>query len=222
MKKKKRYRWSVALCGIILATGASLVFLRGWSDGASRASPARPSQATEPACGTGSCGNLAGLLRLPADRLARTDAGLMNLLCAEGLPGAEGLSAAYCLKTLDHWGARVRSETDRHLYRFRQNPREFDNLEGFFRMLMMAVVLAEDFKVAYNPARMAAPGQASARDGFFADSRDVFLHGLVGPRRMGTCSSMPVLYVALGRRLGYPVALVTTKGHLFVRWEDSR
>jgi hypothetical protein len=30
---------------------------------------------------------------------------------------------------------------------------------------------------------------------------------------------MPVLYVALGRRLGYPVFLVATKGHLFVRWE---
>jgi hypothetical protein len=30
---------------------------------------------------------------------------------------------------------------------------------------------------------------------------------------------MPVLYVALGRRLGYPVFLVPTKGHLFVRWD---
>ena len=26
----------------------------------------------------------------------------------------------------------------------------------------------------------------------------------------------------MGRRLGYPLKLVTTKGHLFVRWEDSR
>jgi hypothetical protein len=30
---------------------------------------------------------------------------------------------------------------------------------------------------------------------------------------------MPVLYVAQARRLGYPVSLVTTKGHLFDRWE---
>ena len=34
-------------------------------------------------------------------------------------------------------------------------------------------------------------------------------------------SSLPVLQVAIGRRLGYPLKLVTTKGHLFVRWEDS-
>jgi hypothetical protein len=36
----------------------------------------------------------------------------------------------------------------------------------------------------------------------------------------GTCSSLPVLQVAVGRRLGYPLKLVTTKGHLFLRWED--
>jgi hypothetical protein len=43
----------------------------------------------------------------------------------------------------------------------------------------------------------------------------------LGQRRMGTCSSMPVLYVTLGRRLGYPVKLVTAKAHLFVRWEQT-
>lgn len=88
--------------------------------------------------------------------------------------------------------------------------------------VMMAVVLTEDFQVRYNPARAASPEQTSPRDSFFADSRDVFLHGLLGPDRHGTCSSLPVLYVALGRRLGYPLKLVTTKGHLFVRWEDAK
>jgi hypothetical protein len=32
---------------------------------------------------------------------------------------------------------------------------------------------------------------------------------------------MPVLYVAIGRRLGYPLKLVTTKSHLFIRWEGA-
>jgi tetratricopeptide (TPR) repeat protein len=32
---------------------------------------------------------------------------------------------------------------------------------------------------------------------------------------------MPVLYIAVGRRLGYPLKLVATKAHLFVRWEDE-
>ena len=32
---------------------------------------------------------------------------------------------------------------------------------------------------------------------------------------------MPVLYVAIGRRLGYPLRLATTKSHLFIRWEGA-
>jgi hypothetical protein len=36
----------------------------------------------------------------------------------------------------------------------------------------------------------------------------------------GTCASMPVMYVSVGRRLGYPLKLVQTRGHLFARWDD--
>src|SRR5262249_32550659 len=55
----------------------------------------------------------------------------------------------------------------------------------------------------------------------FRDSRDLFIHGMIdGPG--GTCSSMPVLYVAVGRRLGYPLKLVETRGHLFIRWDDPQ
>jgi regulator of sirC expression with transglutaminase-like and TPR domain len=89
-------------------------------------------------------------------------------------------------------------------------------------MLMMAVVLTEDFGVRYNPAKAMNAAQAYTGDEFFADSRDVFLHGLTGERRLGTCSSLPVLHVAVGQRLGYPLKLVATKGHLFLRWEDER
>ena len=157
------------------------------------------------------------------------------------------------MATVHGWAERVRYETERHLYRYRANPREFESSEGYFRMLMMAVVLYEDFAVRYNPERMSTPGSLDANDHFFADSRDVFLHGLFGregvqgpkskvqsPRSivqslkskvqspdspsslaLGTCSSMPVLYIAIGRRLGYPLKLVTTKSHLFIRWESA-
>jgi hypothetical protein len=33
---------------------------------------------------------------------------------------------------------------------------------------------------------------------------------------------MPVLWTAIGRRLGYPLSLVHDKKHLFVRWEDKK
>ena len=161
------------------------------------------------------------LLVMPAEDLERTDIALVNLLCAGGLQGAGGLNMYECLRALDQWAERIKTETQRHHYRFRKNPAEFDHLEGYFRMLMMAVVLHEDFGVRYNPSLILRPEQLRSGDHFFTDSSDIFLHGLLGPKRMGTCSCMPVLHVALGRRLGYPLKLVTTKAHLFVRWEGA-
>ena len=169
-----------------------------------------------------SVSNLAALVALPADSLKQLDMAQMNLICVEGLPGAEHLDISSSLAIIDQMATRVRSETERHTYRFQKNPVEFENSEGFFRMMMLMVVLVEDFKVHYAPNKMANATSATMGDGFFADSQDVFLHGLTGTNRQGTCSSLPVLYAAVGRRLSYPLKLVTTKGHLFVRWEDSK
>jgi len=62
----------------------------------------------------------------------------------------------------------------------------------------------------------------------FDDSRVAFIHGMIpAPGQSpadtpgGTCASMPVMITAVGRRLGYPLKLVTTKGHVFVRWEGE-
>jgi len=165
--------------------------------------------------------SLTNLLKLPAAELELTDVALINLLSAQELPGAGELNISNSLVTLDQWAKRVQTETERHLYRFRANPAEFENSEGYFRMLMMSVVFYEDFGIRYNPQRMSSPDQIDLNDRFFADSQDIFLHGLLGNRRMGTCSSLPVLYAAVGRRLGYPLKLVTTKAHLFLRWQDG-
>jgi hypothetical protein len=174
--------------------------------------------------------DLRWLLTSPPSQISQLDIALMNLVCAEGLPGAQGLRAPECIAKLDQWAEHVKSETERHLYRFQTSPREYDSSEGYFRMLMMAVVLYEDFSVRYNPARITTPANVDANDHFFADSRDLFLHGLLSPslnsqpstlnHHTGTCSSMPVLYIAISRRLGYPLKLVTTKSHLFIRWDS--
>jgi hypothetical protein len=202
--------WVMAAVGIVL----SVAVLRLGAN-ASRREPSSSASAPPVA-------SLGSLLALPTDQLNRMDLATVNLLCARGLPGAENCDVERCLRILDAMAGRIEAETTRHQYRFRRNPAEFENSEGFFRMLMVMVVLAEDFGIRYNLERASPPSSGAAADGFFADSRDVFLHGLLGPTRQGTCSSMPVLYVALGRRLGYPLKLVTTKGHLFAQWEDGR
>ena len=144
-----------------------------------------------------------------------------NMLCASGMGSRTSADLESCQSVVAPWAQRVRAETQRHAYRFRQNPAAFEHSENFFKMLMLTVVLTEDFQVHYKEDLKSEPIRAKAYDGFFANSDDVFLTGLVGPKREGTCSSMPVLYVAIGRELGYPLKLVTTKGHMFVRWEGQ-
>lgn len=86
-------------------------------------------------------------------------------------------------------------------------------------MLLFVTVLDQDFGVHYNVSLM----DPSVPDAIFsADSGNIFINGLIGPRRDGTCSSMPVLYVALARRLGYPLYLATAKGHLYTQWVDGQ
>jgi hypothetical protein len=59
------------------------------------------------------------------------------------------------------------------------------------------------------------------RDVDFTKSEDLFIHGMIGRDNGGTCVSMPVLYTAIGRRLGYPIYLTTAKAHVFCRWDDG-
>ena len=162
------------------------------------------------------------LLKTPPEQLADVDIAEVNLLCAMGLPGAEKLDIDHCLATLDRWAARVKFETDRHLYRV-TDPRYADHYrrsEAYLRAEMLVQALYEDLGVKYD---------MTAKDNFdFDNSRVAFIHGMIpAPGQTvfdtpgGTCASMPVMYVAVGRRLGYPLKLVTTNAHVFVRWDGK-
>ena len=73
----------------------------------------------------------------------------------------------------------------------------------------------------YNPALICEPDPSHRWDLHgFEDSRNLFIHGVVSGHG-GTCTSMPLMYLAVGRRLGYPLRLVLAKAHLFVRWEET-
>ncbi len=160
--------------------------------------------------------SLRELLDAAPERLATCDIARVNMLCAEGLPGAKNLDIETRLATLDAWAERVRFETERHLYRA-HDPRwaeRYHHSESYLRAGFLCQVLQEDCGARYNPARI--------RDPDFTDCRDLFIHGLIDSDNGGTCVSMPVLYVAVGRRLGYPLRLVVAKRHIFCRWNGDR
>jgi len=99
----------------------------------------------------------------------------MNLLCAEGLSLAVPPPLEQCESTVRAWAERVKSETERHWHKFRQNPGQFERSEAYFRMLMLTVVLGEDFGLHYSKQRKGEIGAAYVGDGFFAKPDEVFV-----------------------------------------------
>jgi hypothetical protein len=153
------------------------------------------------------------LLTLDPKELENVDIGLMNLLCAQGLKGTENLDIEKCLATLNEWAEVVRKETENRMDFFRQHSEEYDNSVSVFKMANSVFTLKHLYGVHYNLDNMKTVD--------YSDSSQIFIHGLLSTERNGSCVSIPVLYAAIAHRLGYPVRLVHTAQHSFLRWDDG-
>lgn len=151
---------------------------------------------------------------LSDEELCEHDIAAMNLACSAGLPGAEVIDVPGCLKACDDWAKAIRRRTEERIEtEFRQHPEKFEHSEPIYRMVKMVNLLQEHCGVRYDPAKRGA----KPSDPF--DLHEHFIYGPIqGPG--GTCATLPVLYAAVGRRMGYPVRLVLTPGHMFCRWDD--
>lgn len=159
------------------------------------------------------------LLNAPVESYTDTDIAVANLVCACGLPGIAPLSIEECLDWLDVAARTVRLETQRNYYKFLASPVAFNNSQAKFCMVCMVTVLQRQFGVRYNPKWKGLTPNSRDPEGFGNDASDLFIHAIIDGIG-GTCCSLPVLYVAVGRRLGYPLRLVKAARHLFVRWDD--
>ena len=155
------------------------------------------------------------LVHLTDEELGRLDIAEVNLACAEGLPGSVDIDHRLCMSTLDRWTDYVRKFTYGTLPWFYREPDEYKNSVFFYLILCMVTALQRDLGLRYNPAKI-------PEDVPF-DTADTFIHGAVLGDG-GTCATIPVVYTAIGRRLGYPLKLVAAKtkscGHLLCRWDD--
>jgi hypothetical protein len=153
----------------------------------------------------------------------------LNLFCGSGLPGTELSDARQCLRRLDEMAEMVRADTGNpaNLNRWKRNRPSGETSESIYKMRILVAVLQDKCGIHYDEqlAELTGSGVKPASykewdDKFHSDASNVFLHGLLSERKVGTCVSMPVLYAAVARRLGYPVYLVMSKGHLFCRWDS--
>jgi hypothetical protein len=161
------------------------------------------------------------LLETPASEFGRMDVGLLNLVCAPKLPGSENLDIHRCLDRLDSLTAFARASVERNHHRFRSDP-DYSHSEPMWRMSLLVTNIKLGFGAAYNPVVIAE--KEAGITGPLADSRDMFIHGLLDDdpkRRWGTCASIPVLVTAVARRMGYPVGLTVAGRHVCARWEGG-
>ncbi len=160
------------------------------------------------------------LIQLSDEEIENFDIGRMNLLCAKGLPGSEDLDIESCIQKLDQWAQHVKMKEQQSLPAFFKYREKYQNSIALFKGAYLGFAIQDDFKCDYNMGLYESgimEDRTSTR--FFYDSSDLFINGLITEQK-GTCSSMPVLMVVLGRRCDYPLYLVQCGGHMFSRWDD--
>jgi hypothetical protein len=159
--------------------------------------------------------NWLDLINKTDDELAALDTAVVNMACAVGLPGIERFDPARCLEKMDAWTENVRQRTRDGMKWFHESPGKYRHSEAFFRTIVLARSLS-DLGLRYNQAKRALEVPLAAEDSF--------IHGILLGEG-GTCASLPVVHVAVGRRLGYPLKLVPARseqaGHLFFRWDGD-
>lgn len=220
----RRHAFWLSLALIGVATIAAIGYFTRSADNNASATASKPT--LQPVTPTAQKAfTLDKLLAMTPEQLREVDIAEMNLLCATGLPGAEDMNVEKSLAKLDQWAARVKAETERYLYRL-TDPRYADHAEHFkhsearFRAEWLMNILQKDIGVHYF-AGMTRPEDPVVMP---KTSKEHFIHGFMDNADAhkafgGNCVSMPVVYAAVGRRLGYPIKLVCSLEHCFCRWE---
>ena len=166
--------------------------------------------------------NIDDLVSLSAEELECVDFGRMNLICADAAFGAGQSDMPRLLRKLGEWAEVAKIAEQRYRPSFDRNPARYDNSYAKFRAVNLVLTIKEDFKCRYQMSLVESGELYKVNSpAFFKNPDDAFISGLLKSRR-GTCSSYAPLIVALGRRLGYPLYLKATNGHLLCYWDDGK
>lgn len=150
------------------------------------------------------------LVAMSDAELEAMDPLVMNMVVAKGVPELAGIDFAKYAKVVDGWAERIAQgiaagEADAALTSpaYRADP-------DIWRAGSMAIALASP-----------QVGIGYSRDVKLSNHADLFVPGLIETKR-GTCSNMPVLYMAVAHRLGWPLKGVVAADHMWCRWDDGK
>jgi Transglutaminase-like superfamily len=152
--------------------------------------------------------------RISAEALRHTDPLVLNLIVARGCPTVRNVDMLACAHQLDLWAGEVQAILPAAEDEFHASPGDWKHDLAFFRLGLLCWFIDEVLHIRYRDDLREAEFVR------YTDPRDLFLHGLIETRR-GTCATMPALHVALGWRLGWPVALAVAGWHVLCRYDDG-
>lgn len=150
------------------------------------------------------------LLSFSDAELESLDPVLINLAVVRKLPEYANVEVDRYVKTIDEWADRVERTNALALERGVSSDPLFQYDPDLWACGGMAIALAgESIGIEYT-RDVLDPG----------DPSQTFLPGIIDTKQ-GTCANMPVLYLAIAHRLGWPLKGVVSRDHFWVRWDDG-
>ena len=159
---------------------------------------------------------LGQLVAMSDDQLAVIDPLAMNLVVAKGVPSLASLDLRHYQDIVDTWVLDLTRRCLPHWEPyFHEAPQDFKNDLRYFRLGMVCQYLELEVGIRYNPDQREAEGI------LYTNPSDLFLNGVLD-RHEGTCGNMAALQVAIGWRMGWPVALACVGSHYILRFDDGQ
>ena len=144
------------------------------------------------------------------------DLTLANWLLVADIPEFSGMTRQEYLAQLDAMEKQVRSEMERMRGVALSRGKNLDDPDVRCSIFCNAVL---KLKLVYREEFASTRLTPELLRGLYSDPNNLFLAGLIRTRR-GSCVSMPLIYLVLGQRLGFPVNLVGVGRHTFIRWQE--
>jgi hypothetical protein len=154
------------------------------------------------------------LLGMFGEELQRTDQVVMNLAVAKGIPTLADLDIGRYVQLADRWAGDLRARMPALEAEFHRSPQDWRGDLDFFRLGLVCWYVDMVLGVAYRE------DQRNVAQIRYTDPTDLFINGVMDTRR-GTCATLPLLHVVLGRRIGLPVSLASVGSHFLCRFDDG-
>jgi hypothetical protein len=156
------------------------------------------------------------LVGLTDEQLAEFDPLAVNLIVAKGVPRIADLDIRLYQEQVNAW---TWDFANRYLPAwatvYEDQPESYGHNSRLFEVGMIQQFFTQEVRIRYRE---------DGCDGIrirLLNPSDMFVNGLLDTLQ-GTCANMPVLYLALAWRMGWPVSLACNRAHYLVRYDDGQ